>query len=352
MSHQALAQVQKEVREGNVNERPHGNLCIYKYSSQCVNDNQWNDVNCRCRGIVLDTTTGTIVCKPFHKFHNLNERPSTQTEIVLKKAKTIPFRVTEKLDGSLCNIWFYNGQWQCSTPGSITSEQALYATQHLLPKYNLSVLPTDLTYCCELIAPMDRQDKVVEYKGRDELVLITAFENKWDQAEVPFGRVQYFSKISGLPLVPVWNANYDNFLSLDIPTNTEGYVIAFEDGFRIKVKSIEYVRAFRLISEFSHKHIFDYIESGEYRSAVQALPETKRMYFDDIYAQIITTKGQVELEAQQWLEKCDPTDMKKSAHILNDAGVVKHIVFMLLRGKPQDQIDKAVWKMVRMKFEQ
>jgi len=351
MSHQALQQVQREVREGNVSERPHGNLCIYKYTQDCVCKKAWNDVNIRCRGIVFDTTTGAIVARSFNKFFNLNERPDTEMKVVLKKAKTIPFRTTEKMDGSCIIIHHYNNHWQCATPGSITSEQALYATEHLLPKYDLSHIPTDITLVCELISPMDREDKVVEYGNRDELVLLTAFENRWDQVEIPFGRVEYFSKITGISLVPTWESNYDNFLSLDIPDNTEGYVIAFEDSLRIKVKSMAYLKAFRLVAEFSRKHLFDYIETGEYREAVKFLPELKRQHFDDVYAQVMTTKGQVELEAQEWFAKCDSKDMKKSAQILDAAGPVKGLVFMMLREKSQDQMKTLLWKLVRQRFE-
>ena len=350
MSHQALQLVQKEVREGRVNERPHGNLCIYKYSPDCVTEKAWNDVNARCRGIVFDTTTGTIVARSFDKFWNLNERPGTEAKLILKKAKEMNFQTTEKMDGSMCSVWFYNNKWHCSTPGSITSPQALYATEHLLPKYDLSMIPKDITLVCELIAPMDRDDKVIVYGDRNELVLLTAFENKWDQVEVPFGRVQYLSKTSGITLVPIWTANYENFLSLDIPENKEGYVIAFEDGFRLKVKSFGYLRAHRLVSEFSRKHLLDYIETGEYREAVKCLPDAKKQYFDDIYSQVMTTKGEIELEAQQWFVLCDPKDMKKSAEILKEVGSVKHLVFLMLRDRPQEQKDTMIWKLVRERF--
>jgi hypothetical protein len=352
MSYQALQQVQKEVREGNVSERPHGNLCIYKYTQKCVMDKAWNDVNSRCRGIIFDTTTGAIVSRSFNKFFNQNERPQTETKFLLKKAKTIPFQITEKMDGSMISLHFYNNHWQCATPGSITSEQALYATAHLLPKYDLSMIPTDITLVCEMISPMDREDKVIVYGDRDELVLLTAFENKWDQIEIPFGRVQYFSKMTGIPLVSVWQADYENFLSLEIPDNTEGYVIAFEDSLRIKVKSMGYLRAFRLVCEFSRKHLMDYIEQGEYHEAVKILPDLKRQHFDDIYAQVMTIKGQIELEAQEWFVKCDPTDLKKSAQILDAAGPVKSLVFMLLRNKSDEQMKKLLWKLVRERFQE
>jgi hypothetical protein len=194
---------------------------------------------------------------------------------------------------------------------------------------------------------MDRKDKVVEYGNREDLFLITAFENKWEQVEVPFGRVQYFSQVSGIPMVPVWQADHDTFLSLNIPSNVEGYVISFEDSFRVKIKSFEYLKAFRLVSDFSRKHVFDYIENGEYREAVQRLPEARRKYFDDIFAQIMQIKGEIEYEAQEWLQKCDPTSMKGAADILSNVAV-RNLVFMMLRDKPTN---KMLWKLIRERFD-
>ena len=89
MSHQALALVRKEVERGHVTERTHGPLSLYKYSPSCTYDKAWNKTNMRCRGIVFDTSTGAIVCRPFNKFFNLNERPSTKARYVLSKRRRL-----------------------------------------------------------------------------------------------------------------------------------------------------------------------------------------------------------------------------------------------------------------------
>jgi RNA ligase len=352
MSYQALAQIRREVEAGNVSERQlEGTfLSIFKYTQHCVMENAWNAVNRRCRGIVFDTFTGTIVARPFDKFFNLGELPETSIHEVLQRAKIGGFRVTEKMDGSMCSVFNYAGKWMCATPGSISSEQALYATANLLPKYDLSHIPIDVTLVCEMISPMDRKSKVVLYGDRDELVLLAAFESRWEQVEIPTGRVISFAVQSGIPLVPVRTANCNNLTSLDIPENVEGYVIAFEDGLRVKVKSFEYLRAFRLICEFSQKHILDYIETGEYREAVKFLPEEHRKHFDDIFGQVMTIKGQLELDVQEWYNKCDRIDMKKSAQILEAAGPIKGLVFMMLRDKTEEQMKMLLWKLIRARF--
>lgn len=351
MSHQILNQIRKEIDAGNVRESRHmSNLSLFKYRSMTC---KWNKTTERCRGIIFNRDTGRIVCRPFDKFFNLDERPSTKRKYVMSRAKTQDFIVTEKMDGSMLAIWFYEDRWLTSTPGSIDSPQAKYARNELLGKYNLKNWPKDLTYVCELITPMDRKDKVVDYGDRDELILLSAFENKWEQTEVPFGRVKSFATMATMPLVPVWQSSKEDFLSLKIPDNTEGYVIAFPN-FRVKIKSLDYVRAFRLLSDFNSKHIFEYIRKGSYFEAAKILHESKRIFFDDLYAKIMQTKGEVEEEVVNWLLKCDSNNMKESALLMQEAKLDKRIqgiIFMKFKGKNEIEED-LIWKLTKERFDE
>lgn len=50
------------------------------------------------RGLIFDKATKKLIRRPFHKFHNLNEREETLTENV---DFTQPFVILDKLDGSM-----------------------------------------------------------------------------------------------------------------------------------------------------------------------------------------------------------------------------------------------------------
>ena len=350
MSFQALSLIRKEVKAGSVTEKCYSNLSLFKYSNKCVYDNLWNSINKRCRGIIFNTRTGAVVARGFDKFFNLGEKSETEEKLILKKTGHVPFRVTEKMDGSLCLTFKSDGMWLTSTPGSMESEQAIYARNVLLEKYDLSRIPDDVTLVCEFISPTDRKDKVVDYGNMDELILLTAFENKWDQTEVPCNRVALFAKNAGMKLVPVWSVGPETITKIDIPNNTEGYVIAFQDGLRVKVKSLAYVKAHRLIADFSGKHIIDYIKDGSYRGAVQQLPEPKRVYFDDFYAQVLSLKGTIELEAEEWAKQCDPNDMKATSETLKNAPRnIRPLVFGIVRHKPMEDY---LWKLVVERFKE
>ncbi len=71
-----------------------------------------------CRGVIFDRDYN-IVCRPFDRFFNYNERECTIDGINFAKAK-----VMDKLDGSLIKIWFdvIKLQWRVATSGRIYGE--------------------------------------------------------------------------------------------------------------------------------------------------------------------------------------------------------------------------------------
>jgi RNA ligase len=352
MSFEVLNSIRKEVERGAVCERPVGNLSLFEYSHTCMFDNLWNDVVRRCRGIVFDTTKGKIVGRSFDKFFNVNEREETQTKVLLKKAKEMEFSCTDKLDGSMCNIWCYDNQWHCNTPGSIESPQAQYARDKLLPRYNLDSLPKDLSYVCELITPWDGQTKVVKYGDKDALVMITAFENRWDQIEIPKSRVDMLAAQAGIERVQEIPMTIEDFLTYTIPDGQEGYVIKYNDGFRVKVKSRWYVKWHRVMNFLTEKNVLELLRDGSYNDLVKEMPSTLREGFDDVASILLTMKEQIMAETDRWWSIVkDPTNYKECAELFKLTGSIQSILFARMRNKPDGE-HKALWKVIQHKIEQ
>ena len=354
MSYQVLQQIRREVAAGAVTESALGELSIFKYSADCVWDGMWNDVVKRCRGIVLNTATGKIVARPFDKFFNINERPDTNVHLLEKKAKSQKMVATKKLDGSMCSIWFYNGAWHCSTPGGLTSPQAQHAAGLLLGKYNLSKLPTDITFVCELLCPWDRKDKVVDYGDRDELVLLAAFENKWDLTEVPRQRLETLATGTGLQLVDVYPLDEEDPWSTPIPVGEEGFVVRFEDGFRIKIKSRWYMHWHRLLSQVSYKHLIELLEGGGDPKTVLSkdAPPHAKAALDDILSHILTLKENIEREVDEWWLKAeDTTDFKACAELFRQAGSIQHLLFARMR-EHEIGYQKGLYKLIRLQVKE
>lgn len=345
MSFDALRKVRKEVQRGAVIERPVGNLSLFTYAKDCMFSDLWNPVVKRCRGIVFDTAKGKVVARPMDKFFNINERPSTSTATLLNKADEMSFEITEKLDGSMVALWFYDGEWRASTPGSLESDQAKYAKEVLFPRYDLFALPTDLTYVCELITPWDGVNKVVKYGERDELVVLCAFETAWDQIEVPRTRLRGLVEKAGLSLVKTLPLTKSDFLTHRIPYGEEGYVIRFEDGSRYKVKSRWYFRWHRALSMLSRKNVLELMKDGQYDELLAQAPPQIYEAFDDLAGIIKTTKASIELEVNKWwaLVK-DPNDHKSCALFFQNADPhLRPILFARMREKDET---KAIWKAV------
>jgi len=347
MSFEALNHIKTQVARGAVRERAEGNLSLFEYSAQCMFDDMWNKTVMRCRGIVFDTAKGKVVGRPFDKFFNLNERSNTKTKILLHKAKRTGFSATKKLDGSMISFWFYEGKWHCNTPGSMGSPQAQYARDKLLPKYNLERLPQDLSYICELICPWDRKDKVIQYGPIDDLVMIAAFENKWDLVEVPKARVDMLAATAGIGRVEDLPLTVEDFLTHKIPDGEEGYVLRFDDGFRVKIKSAWYTRWHRIVGALTEKNVAELLSTGDYKSFVKDIPESIREGFDDVAAIVITMKEQIEKEVDQWWAQTkDPTNYKECAELFKQAGPIQAILFGRMRNNP-DAEQKALWKIIQ-----
>lgn len=348
MSYQRLHEVRKEVARGYVHERPVGNLSLFKYTEKCVYDKAWNKTNERCRGIVFDTSTGTIVCKPFHKFFNVGERPNTSMKVLAHKIKRMGIpQATVKMDGSMVAIFHYDGEWRTATPGSLESPQAQYAKRKLLPKYRFETLPIDLTYVCEMIAPWDRECKVCHYGDRDELIVLAAFENKWEQIEVPRQQVLLLAEKAGLPVVEEYPLDPEDPLNTPIPDGKEGYVAKFDDGFRVKVKSRWFMHWHRLADQVSYKRVAELLEKaeGDIAYILKEAPETIRDKVDDVAGYIMGKKQRIEIETDKvWTQVKDPQDFKACAELFKQHGPLQSILFARMRGREEDPV---VWKMIK-----
>lgn len=122
-------------------------LSIYKYSQECVFSRAWDDITMNMRGTVLDNE-GNQVSNPFPKFFNLEELEPLGISL-----PNLPYKVYDKADGSLIEVFKYNGEIVVSSAGSFTSAQAVAAENMLKTKYShlLEHIEEGKTYLFELI---------------------------------------------------------------------------------------------------------------------------------------------------------------------------------------------------------
>lgn len=226
-------------------------LRLYCYSDECVYSRLWSPITLIARGLILDISSREVVATPFPKFFNHGELLEERS-LGLGTVPDLPFETFEKMDGSLIILYYYAGRWRCATKGSLYSEQAVWA-ETWLNKFSilrLNELSKDCTYLSEAIYPSNRI--VVNYGDKNSLELLGAYK--------PDGHEFSYDELLTVGEKMKWNVvsryEYNSISELlakacVLDSNSEGWVLRFSDGFRLKIKGEEYCRIHRLVSNLT-----------------------------------------------------------------------------------------------------
>jgi RNA ligase len=234
-----LAELRQMVDERYISVRPHPTapLHICNYTAKAQDAGRWNHATLTSRGLITDGE-GAILARPFTKFFNLEQVEHLPDE---------PFEVCEKLDGSLGILYWLRDEPYIFTRGSFESPQSQIATE-LLRAYDLSGLDRRMIYLFEIIYPENRI--VVNSGDRRELILLAIIDTTTGH-ELPLTEV-------GVPVAKKHDGVNDvtslHVLNWD---NSEGFVVRFASGLRVKAKCAEYVRLHRLLTGVSEKMILE-----------------------------------------------------------------------------------------------
>ena len=118
--------------EGYLRSQTHNNLplTIWNYSQKTQWEEYWNDITLSCRGLITDDS-GNIVNNCIPKFFNYGEKRGKYA-CNFKKG----FSATKKMDGSLIQVFLWDGNLIVSSKGSFHSDQAIWASKILLKMIN------------------------------------------------------------------------------------------------------------------------------------------------------------------------------------------------------------------------
>ncbi len=326
----ALAEVDaKRVRLSKLDD-----LMLFKYDNDCVFDKAWNNINKQCRGLIF-REDGEIIARPFGKFWNINEMPETHID----NLPGLPYSVEEKIDGSLGIFYRHQGQPKLATPGSFESDQALEGTK-LLGEYRLEYIPVDTTPLFEIIYPTNRI--VVDYKGQSKLVLLAVIGHNGQ--EWHSNRVNQLAERCEFERPKIYH--YSDLANLPFSDNSEGYVIHFENHFRVKIKSPLYVRIHRLLNFLSPKGVIDLIRGSEYGTILEQLPHEIQKDFDDIRASVMTQFYNHQNRIRDLFAEIPQSVTRKEQALMVKAKVPDHykgFMFSLLDGR---DISDQIWKLI------
>lgn len=261
-----------EVDKGYINVQSDGVLRLFTYSRTCAYERAWNPINELARGLILDVVAQQIVATPFPKFFNHGERPDT--------IPALNFETFEKIDGSLIIIYWHGGAWRTATKGSFKSEQAQSARRFLTDDV-IEALRPGTTYLAEYVGPSNR---IVIHYGEHELVLLGAYRGDGSEED----RADLFDLSCRLGWKIAARHPYSSISELlatagTLPATSEGFVIRFSNGLRIKIKGDEYCRIHRLVSNVSPLAIYENMKANDDLDAIRReLPEEFWSDFDQI----------------------------------------------------------------------
>lgn len=328
--------LKQHIASGLVREQSHPTLPlrILNYSASCQYDRAWDDVTLQCRGLVVHGNE--IVARPFRKFFNASEHAAGEIPWHL------PNRVTEKLDGSLL-IWFcFDGEWIAATRGSFTSEQARIGRELILGNHSTFDFDESCTYLFEVIYPENRI--VVNYGDRREVVLLAVVKTDTGDERELDGDV--FNVVRSVPATAS-----DAELRSIIRDDEEGYVVRFENSFRVKIKGERYCYLHKVISGISSRMVWENLSSGQsFAELLEIIPDECGEWVRNQRDKLVDAYNGIETSAQFAVMDVAgmATRKEQAARILTRYRDISAVVFALLDGK---DYAKPIWKMLYPKYE-
>ena len=225
-----------------------------------------------CRGIVFSSETGKVVSRPLHKFFNVNERPSTHVDNLDWSKVT---RVMTKLDGSMIHPVMIGDKLYVKTKKSFNSDVAKTVQSWLdngdnngLKDFMIEMVQSGKTPIFEWISPSERI--VIKY-GYRRLRLLHVRDNVTGQY-MPFNELVDIAGNRDFRLVkPVdefnINGKFDISAMLSAASNDEtkdkeGWVVQFENGDMVKVKTKWYLQRHKVMTELRIRDIAELILTG------------------------------------------------------------------------------------------
>ena len=314
-------------------------LTIWNYTPAVQYGEKWDDVTLQCRGLVTGTE-GNVVARPFKKFFNLEENKHTSTS---------DFEVFDKMDGSLGIMFKYNGEMVCATRGSFTSDQSKWMTE-FAQKYNYQdIIVEGFIYLFEIIYPENRI--VVNYDGQEKLVLLGIINTETGE-ELPHNELY-----EGFDVVKKYDGVRDySELKGKVEQNSEGFVVRFSNGDRMKIKGEEYLRLHKIMTNVSTTGVWELLSNGgDINEFLKDVP-------DEFYKKVKDYVDLLKYGFYRVSEDCgkshhyfrygkysdreiEPTKKQFAEHVMNHGHPpYRAVMFAMWDGKPYD---KLIWNILK-----
>lgn len=350
------------IDEGYISVQKHSeaDYFIYNYTPKTVYESKWNEFTLQCRGLILNSKN-VVVARPFKKFFNCQEYLNVSGKLELPKElmNDEACEVFEKVDGSLGVLYHLpSGEPRIATRGSFNSEQAIKATEILNKKYRAFNFDEEYTFLFEIIYPSNRI--VVDYGNMEDLILLGAIHKETGE-EAPFSMLQEYSILMSVPLVESYNFGSVNqtlrFMKEQPQKNSEGFVVKYKSGLRVKIKYEEYCRLHKLLTGVNEKTIWEILRAGQnVDQFIEQVPDEFYNWFKSVKEELERKFKSIHIKVLLACEQLDKiTDLnpdasqkeirKKQAEvILEHYKPLSAPIFSCLNGHDHSDL---IWKMIK-----
>lgn len=247
---------------------------LLHFSYNMIESPMGNPIVQAARGCILDKDDNwNGVCWGFNKFFNLGEGHCAPINWSTAK-------FYEKVDGSLCMVYFYDQKWHVATTGTpdgsgdvngygVTfSEQfwEVWGSQ----KVNFVFGQPGTTYMFELVGPFNQV--VVQY---DHGIRSLGWRDQFGQEHPPFD----YKSLPGAKILDFKNVEEALLYFDNVQGHTmEGFVAVDADFNRVKIKHPGYVAIHRIKDGLSKPGIMELIQQGDSEEVVVYFPNLKKLH--------------------------------------------------------------------------
>jgi RNA ligase len=292
-------ELQDEINAGyiNVNKHPDFPLYIYNYSKSAQYEWRWNKYTMMCRGLILDGD-GRFIAKGFDKFFTDDQLNDKNMGHLIPTHE--PFTITDKVDGSLGVMYFWEDMPYIATRGSFESEMAIEANKWLQGMYGHIVFFPQYTYMFEIIYPENKI--VVDYGDERKLVLLAVLDNATMKEVDIFDPEFDYIEEQGLERVKRfdgwtdWKEILNEFKDAE---NVEGFVVHFtKSDFRVKMKLDWYKNLAYIMQYFTKRSIWKmYRDHKDVKKIIEDID-------DEFYPLVKAFDDELWAEYDKELERC------------------------------------------------
>lgn len=285
-----ISDISEYVENGLIRLTSDDEYTIACYSKSCFfGKDTWDEKTKTHRGQLY--FKNYKVNKPFDKIFNVGEVPETEEELIYNRMKTEPFDIYDKANGHLFIVSmfydeFFNRRVVYSTKGSLPNENNdllnddIKLFELLVPNINF-MFPEyeNVTLMFEAIVEHDQHsmyDNQVELYGDENTFVLlgvnTRLEENEEWVDESYKILTRFSNDLNLPIVKKHTHIPGKPSTWKEHKDTEGYVIKFINGDRVKIKTTEYWQN-RFKKDLSPSKILNVFKKGGKDRIFLKLPE-------------------------------------------------------------------------------